>query len=374
MAVLTNHVLRGAGDGNSARLPDAAGRPASFSASEAGPASTVCLDRRRGQPYSGPMPSGSKPQVSVVIPTYERLDVLPEVLAGLAAQDGAADVEVVVVDDGSRDGTGDFLAGYRGPLALTLLRQENRGPAAARNAGVFAARGDLVAFLGDDTVPEPGWLAAHLAAHASRRERAPLAVVGYTGWHSRMRTTAFLRYINEHGLQFGYALIAEPEKVPFNFFYTSNVSLPRALLLAEPFDLRFPHAAWEDVELSYRLHALGLTMIYEPAARTAHLHPTDFLRFSRRQEKAGESAVVFYRLHPELGPFLGLSEHGPPPLPPPGPQRLRELLVRALQNLPVRTPRLWDETLRHYYIRGLRRGWERMGGVPPRGDQRSWAA
>ena len=105
-------------------------------------------------------------------------------------------------------------------------------------------------------------------------------------------------------------------------------------------------------------------MIYEPAARTAHLHPTDFARFSRRQEKAGESAVVFYRLHPELGGLLGLSAQGPPPLPDAGRQRLREGVVRALQNLPVRTPRLWDETLRHYYIRGLWRGWERMGGAP----------
>ncbi len=303
------------------------------------------------------------PAVSVVIPTFERMDVLPEVLAGLAAQRGAPDFEVVVVDDGSRDDTPRFLAEYCGPLALSVLRQENRGPAAARNAGVRRARGELVAFLGDDTVPDPGWLAAHAAAHAARRERAPLAVLGYTGWHRRMRTTPFLRYINEHGLQFGYALIDQPEKVPFNFFYTSNVSLPRALLLAEPFDLGFPHAAWEDVELAYRLHRCGLTMVYEPAARTAHLHPTDFARFCRRQEKAGESAVVFFRLHPELGPFLGLSPAGPPPLPDGRRQRLRETMVQALQNLPVRTPRLWDETLRHYYIRGLWRGWERMGGV-----------
>jgi hypothetical protein len=179
-----------------------------------------------------------------------------------------------------------------------------------------------------------------------------------------MRLTPFLRYINEYGLQFGYALIDEPEQVPFNFFYTSNVSLPRALLLAEPFDLGFPHAAWEDVELAYRLGRRGLTMVYEPRAETAHLHPTDFARFCRRQEKAGESAVVFFRLHPELGGFLGLSPQGPPPLPDGRRQRWREAMVRALQNLPVRTPRLWEETLRHYYIRGLRRGWQRMGGVP----------
>lgn len=305
------------------------------------------------------------PSVSVVIPTFERMDVLPEVLAALANQREAPAFEVVVVDDGSRDDTPGYLASYRGSLLLQTLRQDNGGPAAARNAGITAARGELVAFLGDDTVPEPGWLAAHVAAHRLRPQRAPIAVLGYTGWHPRMRATPFLRYINEHGLQFGYALIENPEQVPFNFFYTSNVSVPRALLLAEPFDLGFPHAAWEDVELSYRLHRRGLTMVYEAQARAAHLHPTDFSRFSRRQQKAGESAVVFYRLHPELGSFLGLSPAGPPPLRGAGRQRLREGMVRALQNLPVRTPRLWEETLRHHYIRGLWRGWQRLGGAPP---------
>jgi glycosyltransferase involved in cell wall biosynthesis len=302
------------------------------------------------------------PAVSVVIPTYQRMDVLPEVLDALSGQRGAPPFEVVVVDDGSRDGTAEFLRGWRGALDLRVLRQDNSGPARARNLGVTEARGELVAFLGDDTVPEPGWLAAHLAAHAARPERRPLAVLGYTGWHPRMRLTPFLRYINEHGLQFGYALIADPERVPFNFFYTSNLSLPRELLLAEPFDLGFPYAAWEDIELSYRLQRHGLALVYEPQARVAHLHPTDFARFTARQQKAGEAAVVFWRLHPELGPFLGLSPQGPPPLPSRGPQRVREAVVRALQNLPLHTPRLWDETLRHHYIQGLWRGWARHPG------------
>jgi hypothetical protein len=222
-------------------------------------------------------------------------------------------------------------------------------------------------------VPEPGWLAAHAAAHRDRAGRQPLAVIGYTAWHPRMRLTAFLRYINEHGLQFGYALIADREQVPFNFFYTSNVSLQRELLLQEPFDLGFPYAAWEDIEVSYRLRQRrGMGIVYEPAARVQHLHPTDFARFCTRQQKAGESAVVFYRLHPELGPFLGLSPQGPPPVPPEGRQRLREALVRALQFIPVETPSLWNEALRHHYIVGLWRGWQRWSPlVQEQGDARS---
>ena len=156
-----------------------------------------------------------------------------------------------------------------------MLVQENHGPAAARNTGVAAASGRWVAFLGDDTVPSPGWLAAHREAHRRRGDDPHLGVIGYTGWHRRMRLNPFLRYINEHGLQFGYALIHDKEDVPFNFLYTSNLSLPRDLLLAEPFDLRFPHAAWEDIEVGYRLKKRGFRLVYEPAATVAHDHPTD---------------------------------------------------------------------------------------------------
>lgn len=296
---------------------------------------------------------------SVVIPTYNRLDVLPEVLAALEAQEAAPPFEVLVVDDGSTDGTAELLRQHEhGPprVPFRVLAQENQGPAAARNRGVEAARGERVAFLGDDTVPSPGWLAAHERAHQRHAEEA-LAVIGYTAWHPRMRLNPFLRYINEYGLQFGYALIEDPADVPFNFLYTSNLSLPRRLLLEEPFDLRFPYPAWEDIELSYRLRKRGLRLVYEKTARVEHDHPTTIRRFTERQEKAGYSAVLFYLLHRELGSFLGMGPEGPPPLPFDGRQRLREAFVRALEGLPVHLPKLWEEVLRYHYIRGLQRGW-----------------
>jgi GT2 family glycosyltransferase len=293
-----------------------------------------------------------------VVPTHNRLAVLGEVLAALGRQEGAPSFEVVLVDDGSSDGTADWLRGRSFGFGLRVLSQENRGPAAARNAGVAVARGRRVAFLGDDTVPSTGWLAAHRAAHRARGDDPHLAVLGYTAWHPRMRLTPFLRYINEHGLQFGYALIQDREDVPFNFFYTSNISLSRALLLAEPFDLRFPYAAWEDIEVSYRLKKRGLRMAYEPAAQVAHDHPTDLARFAQRQEKAGYCAVVFHRLHPELGGFLGVGPNGPPPLPQEAAHRRRERLVRALQRWPIALPHMWEDVLRFHYIKGLHRAWD----------------
>ncbi len=301
-------------------------------------------------------------EFSVVVPTHDRLEILPEVLAALEAQADAPEFEILVVDDGSRDGTAEFLSAWHPRRPARTIRQDNLGPASARNAAVREATGRWVAFLGDDTVPDPGWLAAHRNALARRGDVENLGVLGYTRWHARMRLNPFLRYINEYGLQFGYALISDPEHVPFNFLYTSNLVLPRATLLRQPFDLRFPYPAWEDIELGYRIQNEGFRLVYERAAETAHFHPTDLERFAARQEKAGYSAVVFYRLHPELGPFLGLAASGPPPLPSTAGQSFREGLVRALQNWPLNLPRLWEETLRFHYIRGLHRGWRDGAG------------
>ena len=95
-----------------------------------------------------------RPQYSVVIPTYNRLDTLPEVLQALEYQAEAPPFEVIVVDDGSTDGTPSWLSGYRPDrLELRCFHQPNSGPALARNHGVAEARGARVAFLGDDTVP-----------------------------------------------------------------------------------------------------------------------------------------------------------------------------------------------------------------------------
>src|SRR4029079_11522793 len=114
--------------------------------------------------YSLPM----GPELSVVMPTHNRLEVLAEVLQALEFQQEPPSFEVVVVDDGSTDGTADWLRSRSCRISLRVMLQENHGPAAARNTGVAAASGRWVAFLGDDTVPSPGWLATHREAHRRR--------------------------------------------------------------------------------------------------------------------------------------------------------------------------------------------------------------
>jgi GT2 family glycosyltransferase len=245
---------------------------------------------------------------SIVIPTFERPDTLFAVLDALGRQKSAPDFEVVVIDDGSRDATPQRLATYHPPYPFRFFSQKNSGPAAARNRGVAEARGDLVLFLGDDTVPEEELLAVHGKAHDERRKH-PVAVLGYTTWPRERRVSPFLHHINEYGLQFGYGLIEDPDSVPFNFFYTSNISLPRSLLVeAGLFDTTFPHAAWEDIEIAYRLMKMGMKIIYRAAAVARHHHDITFSSFRRRQEKAGEAAAIFYAKHPELGDFLAVPQ------------------------------------------------------------------
>jgi glycosyltransferase involved in cell wall biosynthesis len=248
------------------------------------------------------------PAFSVVIPTFERPATLFEVLGALERQAEPPEFEVIVVDDGSRDATPERLRLFSAAYPFRFLSQPNAGPAAARNRGVEEARGRLVLFLGDDTVPEPDLLAVHAAAHAEPRPH-PIAVLGYTTWPRGRRVSPFLHHINEYGLQFGYGLIQDPESVPFNFFYTSNVSLPRALLRsAGLFDVTFPHAAWEDIEAAYRMMRMGMRILYRPAAVARHYHDITFASFRRRQEKAGEAAAIFYEKHPELGDFLAVPQ------------------------------------------------------------------
>lgn len=295
------------------------------------------------------------PEFTVIIPTRNRETLLREVLSALETQHDAPSFEVVVVDDGSTDGTRQWLA--TPPFAgVRVITQPARGPAAARNRGLQEARGRRVAFLGDDTIPDARWLNHHREGHARAGHDPHVAVLGRIVWHPRISVTPFLEHIGERGAQFGFGLIADQEDVPFNFFYTANISLDRDFARAERFDERFPSAAWEDIELAYRLSKRGLRIRYHAAARVAHDHSTTLRRFLKRQERVGYAAVIMFEQHPELGPLLGLSEDGPPPMPT-RQQRAFMRRARILDWLRRDTSEHWDEALRLSYLEGLHRGW-----------------
>lgn len=310
-------------------------------------------------------------QATVVIPTYNRLAELRQVLAALAQQQGVdlSRLEVVVVDDGSLDDTWSWLRLQTGrPYRLQAVRQANAGPARARNRGVAGASGELILFLGDDTLPQPDWLVHHLEEHRLHGRDEALAAIGYTGFPPSI-DSPFLRWINEFGAQFGYSLITDSRDVPFNFFYTSNVSLPRRFFKdLDGFREDFPAAAWEDIEFSYRATRKGLRLVYQPRARTTHVHPMSPRSFCARQRTSGLSGAIFAGLHRDLGGFLGvprvrkLGRLAP----------LEELILLWLVVFGERVHgivprRCYRRLLDLAYLRGLARGLARMPKGQPSG-------
>ena len=164
-------------------------------------------------------------------------------------------------------------------------------------------------------------------------------------------------YINDYGLQFGYKLIEHGALVPYHFFYTSNLSLSRQLLRDHPFDTSFPAAAWEDIELAYRLDALGLRIHYNALAITRHHHPMTVDSFARRQYTVGKSGAIFFRKHPELGHFLGVHELETRMLADEGHlARLRRSARRGERFRFLARAAIFETLMREHYLRGLKEG------------------
>ena len=248
--------------------------------------------------------------VSVVIPAYNRPESLIRVVDALTTQT-VLPCEVIIIDDGSEVCIDQLIGAHTAdkalPFRLETLRQSNAGPAVARNRGVSMAKGELVAFLGDDTIPHATWLEKHLEMHAEYGPGA--AVVGYTHWDTKdMRVTPFLRFANEYGIQFCYSRMKDTSEVPLNCLYTSNISLKRSFLEIEKFNEEFTSAAWEDTEISYRLRNRGVSLIFCREAKVAHLHPSSFKSFLNRQYAVGEIWAETQKTHPELSEICRLRD------------------------------------------------------------------
>ncbi|WP_447977038.1 glycosyltransferase [Candidatus Nitrospira bockiana] len=256
--------------------------------------------------------AGAKPLISVVMPTFNRRAILRKTLLAYAAQTVPADhVEVIVVDDGSSDDTVAMVKRFQAPYRLRLLTQRHGGANAARNEGIRAATAPLVLMTGDDMIPEPAFLEAHLKFHERHPSDAD-AMLGFIDWSPELSVTPFMRYITapDGGQQFAFHEVKQG-KADFRLFYTSNVSVKRRLLLAQPvlFDPAFTYPAYDDVELGYRLARQGMQLHYNPLAVVCHHHPMTPEGFAARQRKAGHMAMIFARKHPELtDSVLGIGE------------------------------------------------------------------
>ena len=248
------------------------------------------------------------PLFSIIIPTHNRLPILKRTLELYESQKGIDfPFEIIVVDDGSTDATWDFLSSYAATkFSLACHRQENKGPAQARNLGIRQSRGQLLLITGDDILPDENFLAGHRAAHHSQREM--LAVLGQTLWHPELHLNSVMKHIDgAGGEQFSYQHFKNRQRMRFWYFYTSNISFPRAALnkLDKLFDTDFRNAAYEDVEFAYRLMGNSKKILYCEELRGYHHHIHTLESFARRQYLAGCMASVLANKHPELKSIIG---------------------------------------------------------------------
>ncbi len=235
------------------------------------------------------------PRISVVVPTYNRLDTLRHVIPSLLAQDlRRGEFEVLVADSNSTDGTREYLAAVSAENpGVRHLPGPYTGRAMARNAGIAAAQGRIVLFTDADIIASPDLLARHLAHHEA--EGAPRAVVGM-----EVQVDSFEDYLAKKSHQTLRAPLhgTKPKKLSWLYFLTGNASAPKAELdRVGRFDEDFTGYGHEDLELGYRLQRGGVPIVYEPNAVNYHWHPVPWDEQQQKYELAGRSTVRFHRKH-----------------------------------------------------------------------------
>ena len=269
-------------------------------------------------------------KLSVIIPTHNRADTLKVCLEKIIAQQGV-DFEVIVVDDGSTDGTADIVRkletrnSHHGGQAkletnhnsqisnLKYIHQPSSHQAVARNRGVEEATGEIIVFIGDDIFVEPEFLMKHHDRHAEHSDEN-IVVLGYTTWDPNIEINSYMRFLESSGWQFGYkflkpALIGKAE--PYKFFYTSNISMKKSFFDKEKFNEDFVFYGWEDIELGYRLWKHhDMQIYYEPQAIGFHHHVIKPSGLKEKMQNVGKSALHFQRLQPAVRIIpVGLKAH-----------------------------------------------------------------
>jgi peptidoglycan/xylan/chitin deacetylase (PgdA/CDA1 family)/GT2 family glycosyltransferase len=235
-------------------------------------------------------------ELSVIIPTYNRRDRLRRCLEALGQQTQAAtDFDVIVVDDGSTDGTAEMLVHLTTPFALRVIQQAKSGQSVALNRGAEAADRYCL-FLDDDVIAGRDFVAEHLKA-----QRAHGGVVAIGQLTTRLPPTAdwfahcFAKDWSDH-----YARLNQGVRLPrWRDCYSGNMSVPRQTLLeVGGFAVDLP--ANFDVELGYRLQQHGVAIVYLPAAQGEHDDYKDYRRLLYDDEREGRILPELTRRHPAL--------------------------------------------------------------------------
>lgn len=213
-------------------------------------------------------------QISVVVATYNRSDILTITLERLADQTLDPSLyEVIVVDDGSSDNTRAMILQIQTklPYHLTYLHHENHGISYTQNRGIRAASAPLVCLIADDIHFSPNALKEHIKDHTENSEEH-IAILGKVQQSPELAQTTFLKTWDP----FRYSELEKLRELPYYLFFACNISLKKNFLLKKGLFcenlVKEGAYAHEDVELGFRLYQNGLKILYNKNALAYHYH------------------------------------------------------------------------------------------------------
>jgi glycosyltransferase involved in cell wall biosynthesis len=251
--------------------------------------------------------------LSVVVPTYNRRQILSRTLPTLLSQTlRGAEHEVIVVVDGSSDGTLEMLERIDGGARLRVAAQPNRGLASARNRGAAEARGEIVLFLDDDMIAAPDLFAAHAEAHGPSRQRV---VLGRMDLAEGVRRSFLKLGVEDWGREFAERVAAPGYRFRFDDMHFGNASIARSLFeRLGGFDESFVAFGNEDYELGFRLMHGEPEIRFAPLAVALQIYDKTFFRWLRDVTCVGRADVTLAAKHPALAGGLRLSGRESHPL------------------------------------------------------------
>jgi cellulose synthase/poly-beta-1,6-N-acetylglucosamine synthase-like glycosyltransferase len=235
-------------------------------------------------------------RVSIVVPVYNGTATITACLESFAAQTyPGLHMEVFIVDDGSTDGTPEFVEQLVGQWdeakpRVTVLRQAHQGPAAARNRGAAAATGEFVLFTDADCVAERDWVEQMVLPFQSPE------VAAVKGAYKTRQRSLVARFAQAE-FDARYRLLAAARYVDVVFSYSAGFR--RELFIGiGGFDTSFPVADNEDTELSYRVAAAGHRIVFNPRAIIYHRHPATLGQYLRKKHSRAYWRMMVYKRFP----------------------------------------------------------------------------
>ena len=235
--------------------------------------------------------------VSIVIPTFNRKPILKKCLKALENQKlnkNISNYEVIVIDDGSTDGTTSWIKNNDKVLShVVLYEQEHGGAALGRNLGVMKSKYEIIIFIDSDLIVLSDFIASHVNKLLSHWKKNNKKCFTYG---SVINTSNFTNPESEM-----YKLT----DVSFAYFATGNVAISKELLLnVGLFDTSFSLYGWEDLELGERLKKIGTKLVKCPEAVGYHWHPPfdcgQIDSLIMQEKERARMALIFYKKHSNL--------------------------------------------------------------------------